>query len=126
MNTVIHDSVQRLFFFTVRKYSIFQLKLELKQRLGSVSMFLQVLFMSQFQHEAFIQIRGFRACGSRDALRGWHLQHLRTGLAAPLAMMKRVHVCCCPFFTAHGSNCHFVLFIEAELVFRFVFSFLFF
>jgi len=29
--------------------------------------------MSQVQHEAFIQFRGFRAHGSGDALTGWHL-----------------------------------------------------
>lgn len=57
-------------------------------------------------------------CISRVAL-----THLRAGLAAPLAMTERVHVCCRPFFSARASNWHFVLFIETGLVCRFVFSF---
>lgn len=76
--------------------------------------------MNPIQHEAVIQFRCFRARGSGDELRGWHLYIW--GQAWPLAMTKRVYICCRPFLADHASNCHFVLFIEAKLVYRFVSS----
>lgn len=64
----------------------------------------------------------FQGHGCGFALTRWHLHVLGQALLLLLAMIKRTHVCYCPFLTAHTSNYHSVLFIETELVCSFLFS----
>lgn len=96
--------------------------LKLKQnRLRSVSAFLHFMYVLNEAWSVY-SVRRFQGHGCGFALTRWHLHVLGQALLLLLAMSKRTHVCYCPFFTAQTSNCHFVLFIETELVCSSVFS----
>lgn len=113
-------------FFHCKKVFNFPIKVRMKTRKIRISFYVFTSFSYvPISAWSIYSAQRFQSLWKWGCIKRVGLMHLRTGLAAPLAMMKRLHVCCCRFFTAHGGNCHFELFIEAELVFRFVFSFFF-